>query len=108
MPETFPNVSVSDLTREVQGHVDEALAGIARLEAEIKAEYERLRFVNEPSAAPSATESATDAPEVTTPPAAAPVDPPASEPAPPAEDPASDSSAPSTEGSTGAVEVPAA
>ena len=39
MPESFPNVSVSKLAREVAAKVDEALAGIGKLEAEIKAEY---------------------------------------------------------------------
>jgi len=59
MPESFPNVSVSKLAREVAAKVDEALAGIGKLEAEIKAEYERLRHATDtPSAAPSATESA--------------------------------------------------
>ena len=59
MPETFPNLSVSDRLRSVRVKVDQLLVTIDECEAEIRDLYDSLRFSEAtPSAAPLATESA--------------------------------------------------
>lgn len=83
MPETFPNVSISDLTREVDERVDALHAKIAELEDAIKAEYERVRqtfgaSIDSASVAPPEAESAPVSTDASTEPEpVAPADPPA-------------------------------